>query len=53
MSFELKTAPSLFQKAMKRIFSLILSIAFVYIDDIFLFSPNIDSYASLLSKFYF
>jgi hypothetical protein len=40
MPFGLKTAPSIFQKAMTTIFQPILHSALVYIDDILLFSKN-------------
>ncbi|GKB54329.1 putative reverse transcriptase domain, viral movement protein [Tanacetum coccineum] len=52
MSFGLKTAPSAFQKAMITIFEPILANTLVYIDDILLFSPDEQSHAELLSKFY-
>ncbi|XP_023638422.1 uncharacterized protein LOC111830501 [Capsella rubella] len=52
MPFGLKVAPSLFQKAMIKIFEPILSNALVYIDDILLFSPDIDSHTVLLTKFH-
>ncbi|XP_058208201.1 uncharacterized protein LOC131321216 [Rhododendron vialii] len=52
MSFGIKTAPSLFQKAMIRVFASILSSALVYIDDILLFSLDIESHAVLLQIFY-
>ncbi|GJV21833.1 putative reverse transcriptase domain, viral movement protein [Tanacetum coccineum] len=47
-----KNAPSAFQKAMITIFESILASTLVYIDDILLFSPDEQSYAELLSKFY-
>ncbi|PKI46080.1 hypothetical protein CRG98_033535 [Punica granatum] len=40
MPFGLKTAPSLFQKTMCRVFAPIMDQALVYIDDILLFSPS-------------
>ncbi|KAL9241030.1 hypothetical protein vseg_015190 [Gypsophila vaccaria] len=52
MPFGLKTAPSLFQKAMIKIFKPILTNALVYIDDILLFSMDVDSHSALLSKFH-
>nr|GFA09470.1 RNA-directed DNA polymerase homolog [Tanacetum cinerariifolium] len=52
MPFGLKNAPSAFQKAMITIFEPILANTLVYIDDIFLFSPDEQSHAELLSKFY-
>jgi len=48
MPFGLKTAPSLFQKAMTKIFKPILPSALVYIDDILLFSMDVDSHLILL-----
>ncbi|KAH9716900.1 hypothetical protein KPL71_021631 [Citrus sinensis] len=50
--FGLKVAPSLFQKAMTKIFSPILHHALVYIDDILLFSPDHDSHQQLLLDFF-
>ena len=44
MSFGLKVAPSLFQKAMIKIFEPILHHALVYIDDVLLFSKDHDSH---------
>ncbi|CAE6074580.1 unnamed protein product [Arabidopsis arenosa] len=52
MPFGLKVAPSLFQKAMIKIFEPILPNALVYIDDILLFSSDIDSHTALLAKFH-
>ncbi|GJU95021.1 putative reverse transcriptase domain, viral movement protein [Tanacetum coccineum] len=52
MPFGLKNAPSAFQKAMITIFEPILANTLVYIDDILLFSPDQQSHAELLSKFY-
>nr|GFC18434.1 RNA-directed DNA polymerase homolog [Tanacetum cinerariifolium] len=52
MPFGLKNAPSTFQKAMIAIFEPILAGTLVYIDDILLFSPDEQSHAELLSKFY-
>lgn len=51
MSFGLKVAPSLFQKAMIKIFEPILHHALIYIDDVLLFSKDHDSYQQLLSHF--
>lgn len=51
MPFGLKTAPSLFQKVMTIIFSLILHTALIYIDDILLFSPTKEAYKDLLTQF--
>ncbi|KAH9704968.1 hypothetical protein KPL70_011686 [Citrus sinensis] len=45
-------APSLFQKAMTKIFSPILHHALVYIDDILLFSSNHESHQKLLLDFF-
>ncbi|KAH9716873.1 hypothetical protein KPL71_021611 [Citrus sinensis] len=53
MPFGLKVAPSLFQKAMTKIFSPILHHALVYIDDILLFSPDHDSHQQLLLDFFY
>ncbi|KAG8488426.1 hypothetical protein CXB51_016475 [Gossypium anomalum] len=44
MPFGLKTAPSLFQKAMTRIFQPIMENALVYIDDILLYSQDEESH---------
>ncbi|PKI77244.1 hypothetical protein CRG98_002365 [Punica granatum] len=51
MLFGLKTTSSLFQKAMCRIFSLIMDHAFVYIDDILLFGPIEEAHVHLLQQF--
>ncbi|KAH9668365.1 hypothetical protein KPL70_021385 [Citrus sinensis] len=50
--FGLKVAPSLFQKAMTKIFSPILYHALVYIDDILLFSSDHESHQKLLLDFF-
>ncbi|KAH9716813.1 hypothetical protein KPL71_021589 [Citrus sinensis] len=47
-----RVAPSLFQKAMTKIFNPILRHALVYIDDILLFSPDHDSHQQLLLDFF-
>ncbi|XP_027156875.1 uncharacterized protein LOC113758046 [Coffea eugenioides] len=52
MPFGLKTAPSLFQKAMIRIFQPILHSALVYIDDILLFSNTFEEHLELLKDFH-
>ncbi|KAJ9550757.1 hypothetical protein OSB04_014802 [Centaurea solstitialis] len=52
MPFELKNAPSAFQKAMVKVFEPILNNTLVYIDDILLFSPDEESHVALLSKFH-
>ncbi|KAL2519014.1 putative reverse transcriptase domain [Abeliophyllum distichum] len=52
MPFRLKTTPSLFQKAITRIYHPIMKSALVYIDDILLFSPDESSHSQLLSDFY-
>ncbi|KAH9780715.1 hypothetical protein KPL71_008185 [Citrus sinensis] len=52
MPFGLKVAPSLFQKAMTKIFSPILHHALVYIDDILLFSTDHESHQKLLLDFF-
>ena len=51
MPFGLKVAPSMFQKAMVKIFSPILHHVLVYIDDILLFSTNHQTHQKLLSDF--
>ena len=51
MPFGLKVVPSLFQKAMIKIFEPILHHALVYIDDVLLFSKDHDSHQQLLSHF--
>ncbi|KAK0573720.1 hypothetical protein LWI29_012429 [Acer saccharum] len=51
-TFGLKTAPSLFQKAVTRIFHPLLHSALVYIDDILLFSPDDTSHNNLLQQFH-
>ncbi|KAH9724647.1 hypothetical protein KPL70_007562 [Citrus sinensis] len=52
MLFGLKVTPSLFQKAMTKIFSPILHHALVYIDDILLFSSDHESHQKLLLDFF-
>ncbi|KAG8477722.1 hypothetical protein CXB51_027570 [Gossypium anomalum] len=52
MPFGLKTAPSLFQKAMTRIFHPIMENALVYIDDILLYSKDEESHLLLLQQFH-
>ena len=51
MSFGLKVAPSLFQKAMIKIFEPILHHELIYIDDVLLFSKDHDSHQQLLSYY--
>jgi hypothetical protein len=51
MSFGLKVAPSLFQKAMIKVFEPMLPSALVYIDDVLLFSKDEESHATLLQQF--
>jgi len=51
MSFGLKVAPFLFQKAMIKVFELMLQSALIYIDDVLLFSKDKDSYATFLKQF--
>ncbi|KAK8556665.1 hypothetical protein V6N12_003062 [Hibiscus sabdariffa] len=51
MPFGLKTAPSLFQKAMIKIFHPILDKALIYIDDVLLYSPDEESHITLLNQF--
>jgi hypothetical protein len=52
MPFGLKTAPSIFQKAMAEIFQPILHSALLYIDDILLFSKNDHAHEQLLLQFF-
>ncbi|KAG8493198.1 hypothetical protein CXB51_010612 [Gossypium anomalum] len=52
MPFGLKTAPSLFQKAITRIFHPIMENALVYIDDILLYSQDEESHVQLLQQFH-
>ena len=52
MPFGLKPAPSLFQKAMTHIFTPILSSILINIDDILLFSLDIETHAKLLTSFH-
>ncbi|RDX74283.1 hypothetical protein CR513_45988, partial [Mucuna pruriens] len=52
LPFGLKVAPSLFQKAMVRIFEPIMENTIIYIDDILIFSKDMDSHKKLLSKFF-
>lgn len=52
MPFGLKTAPSLFQKAMTIIFGLIQDNALIYIDDILLFSCTKKEHVNLLIQFH-
>jgi hypothetical protein len=51
LPFGLKTAPSLFQQAMLKIFRPILHTALVYIDDILLFSTSTTDHVQLLQQF--
>ncbi|XP_028798734.1 uncharacterized protein LOC114754141 [Neltuma alba] len=51
MPFGLKAAPSLFQKAMTRIFEPMLDNLLIYIDDLLLFSKDEDSHKLLLTQF--
>nr|KYP41902.1 polyprotein [Cajanus cajan] len=51
LPFSLKVAPSLFQRAMTRIFEPLLDNAIIYIDDILLFSKDMESHKKLLNKF--
>ncbi|KAK0576587.1 hypothetical protein LWI29_020181 [Acer saccharum] len=52
LPFGLKTAPSLFQKAVTRIFHPLLHSALIYINDILLFSPDETSHILLLQQFH-
>ncbi|KAK8526460.1 hypothetical protein V6N12_020931 [Hibiscus sabdariffa] len=49
--FDLKAAPSLFQKAMVKIFQPIMDQALIYIDDILLYSPDEEAHLKLLKHF--
>ncbi|RYQ84275.1 hypothetical protein Ahy_B10g103413 isoform C [Arachis hypogaea] len=51
MPFGLKVAPSLFQKAMTKIFEPILHSMLIYIDDILLFSKDSEAHKALLAQF--
>ncbi|KAL4378433.1 hypothetical protein GQ457_02G038020 [Hibiscus cannabinus] len=51
MTFGLKTAPSLFQKAMVKIFQPIMEQALIYIDDILLYSPDEEAHLKPLKHF--
>ena len=51
LPFGLKVAPSLFQKAMIRIFEPVLHNALVYIDDVLLFSETLGEHRILLQEF--
>jgi len=51
MPFGLKVAPSLFQKAMIKVFEPMLQSALIYIDDVLLFSKDEDSHTPLLKQF--
>ncbi|KAK9032918.1 hypothetical protein V6N11_017960 [Hibiscus sabdariffa] len=51
MPFGLKTAPSLFQKAMIKIFQPIMDHVLIYIDDILLYSPDEEAHLKLLKHF--
>ncbi|RDX88997.1 hypothetical protein CR513_29336, partial [Mucuna pruriens] len=52
LPFGLKVAPSLFQKAMTRIFEPLLEHAIIYIYDILLFSRDMKTHKALLNKFF-
>ncbi|KAK0606560.1 hypothetical protein LWI29_000648 [Acer saccharum] len=52
LPFGLKNAPSLFQKAVTRIFHPLLHFTLIYIDDILMFSPDDTSHNILLQQFY-
>ena len=52
LPFGLKTAPSIFQKAMTTIFQPILHYTLVYIDDLLLFSGTHDEHHKLLQQFF-
>ena len=52
MPFGLKTTPSLFHKAMTKVFSPIMENALIYIDDILLFSLDESNHRNLLERFH-
>ena len=52
MPFELKNAPSQFQKTMVTSFQLLVANALIYINDILLFSKDAGSHEKLLTEFY-
>ncbi|KAK0604793.1 hypothetical protein LWI29_019526 [Acer saccharum] len=52
LPFGFKTAPSIFQKAVTRIFHPLLHSALIYIDDILMFSPDDTSHNILLQQFH-
>lgn len=52
MSFVLKPAPSLFQKAMIQMFQTILHTSLVYIDDILLLNDTIEEHYAFLHQFH-
>jgi len=52
MPFGLKNAPSQFQKVMVMLFQPLLANALIYVDDILLFSKDVESYEKLLTEFY-
>ncbi|KAH9698054.1 hypothetical protein KPL71_023860 [Citrus sinensis] len=52
LPFGLKTAPSIFQKSMVKLFQPILHHALIYIDDILLFSGSHDEHRQLLTQLY-
>ena len=52
MPFGLKNTPSQFQKAMVTLFQPLLANALIYVDDILLFSKDVDSHEKLLTEFY-
>ena len=52
MSFGLKNAPSEFQKIMNDIFNPFQDFSIVYIDDVLIFSQNIDQHFEHLQTFF-
>ena len=52
MPFGLKNAPSQFQKAIVMLFQPLLANALIYVDDILLFSKDVESHERLLTEFY-
>ena len=52
MSFGLKNAPSEFQRIMNEIFNPYSQFTIVYIDDVLIFSPNLEQHYKHLKFFY-
>ena len=51
MPFGLKNAPSQFQKVIVTLFKPFLVNVLIYVDDIFLFSKDVDSHEKLLTEY--